>query len=124
LLNTISEFTYTLVEIEAALGRNDLSRGIQLFYYQYGTLALVTRYVYDKKSSRLGNKGMFKAIPPEVYREHLEILEYATPTNIVKAVHMLLRQFEKTLMLLPHTVQDGTNKRCYEVLSNRLYVLG
>ena len=124
LLGHINNFTYTLVEIEAALGRNDLSRGIQLFYYQYGVLALIIRYVYDKKSSLLGNKGMKKAIPPDVYNELLVMLEHATPTNFIKAVHMLLRQFENTLPKLPQPVQDAINKRFYEVLSSRVYVLG
>jgi len=121
LVENISEFTYTIIEIEAAYARNDLSRCIQLFYFNYGVMALFTRYVYDKDSSLLGNKGMYKAVPPEVYSEYIKILDHATPKSILAAIKMLLRLFENTITKLPKSVQNKMNREYYDVLSDRIY---
>ncbi|MDR0461654.1 MAG: hypothetical protein LBH62_09610 [Nitrososphaerota archaeon] len=124
LSENISEFTYTLIEIEAAYARNDLSRCIYLFYINYGYMSQLTRYVYDKENSLLGNKGMYKSVPSEVYDEYLKILENATPTKILTAIKMLLQLFEKTIAMLPERAQVEMNRKYYDVLSGRLYRLG
>lgn len=117
----ISEFIYMFIEIEATYGRGDLLRCVTLFHMNYSHLGLLTRYVYDERSSLLGNKSMYKVIPEDIHEQHLEMLEHATPTHILTATKMMLQQFETIMEQLPEDVQSNMNASYYELLKSRIY---
>ena len=120
----INNFTYLLTEIEATYMRGDLLRCFALFSDEYDVVSLLTRHVYEPENSLLGNKGMYKVIPREVEQEYLEILELATPSNIIVATKRLLKLFEQTLLQLPTEVQSAMNQEFYELMSSKIYGLG
>jgi len=123
LVRWINNFTYLLIEFEAAYMRGDLLRCFALFSNEYDVISLLTRHVYDQKNSLLGSKNMYKVIPKEIHKEYLEILELATPSTILMAMKRLLGLFEKTLLQLPNEIQTQINKEFYELLSGRIYDL-
>jgi len=119
----VSEFIYMFIEIEATYSRGDLLRCVTLFHMNNGHLGLLTRYVYDPTSAILGNKNMFNKIPATLREAHLEMLELATPSNIITATKMLMNLFEDIVQKLPTKVQNEMNKPYYQLLKQRIYDL-
>jgi len=116
MIKEIDNFSFVLLEFEAAYVRKDLAWAIHLFGLALPKIACLVRYVYDEDKSMLGLRRLNAVIPEEVNKEILEILNMATPNNILDSMKMLLSLTNRTIEVLPNEVQNGMNKKFYNLM--------
>ena len=119
----INEFSFVLLEFETAYLRKDTMWAIRLFHAELGITSLCTRFVYDKNSSKLGLKGLYKVIPEDFYREFIDVLKNATPEGILIAMKKLLGLMDKVIEELSDDIKDSANMKFYEFMKKRIFEL-
>jgi len=123
IIKEVSEFAFTLLEFEAAYARKDYIWAITLFHFQLSRVSFFTRFVHDSDNARLGLKRINKAIPDEIYKEYISILENATPTNILTAMKQLLALANDLVMQFPEEMQRQVNRKFFDLMQNKIKVL-
>jgi len=116
----IHEFTFVLLEFEAAYMRNDRMWSIRLLYALLAHLSFVVRYMYDEDNSQLALKRLYKVIPPELYNDFIDILENATPSNVLTAVKMIVSLAEKQIETLPGEIKKEINLNFFELMKYKI----
>lgn len=122
-IDEINEFAFTLLEFEVAYSRKDFIWSIRLFNIQLHRISLITRFIYDKDNSQLGLKRLYKVIPNDLYIEYIDILENATPTNILYAMKKLINLANKIIQRLPEDIQNQMNKKFYDLMQRKIIKL-
>ena len=120
IIEEINEFAFTLLEFETAYSRKDFIWAVRLFYIELHRVSLFTRFIYDKDNSRLGLKRLYKVIPKELYDEYNNMLESATPANILLAMKKLLELADKLIQELPNDIKNQINKKFYDLMQRRI----
>ena len=120
IIDEINEFSFTILEFEAAYHRKDFLWAIRLFYAQLTRASLITRFIHDKNNSKLGLKRLYKFIPKELYHEYLSIMENATPSNILFAMKKLTDLVNKMIEELPETIIKQINKKFYDLMYGKI----
>ena len=116
----LDEFSFTLLEFEIAYTRKDLIWAIRLFNHELTAVSMFLRFIYDEDNSLMVLKGLYKVIPQDIYDEYLDILENATPTNILSAMKKLLSLADKTIQKLPEALTSPMNKVFFDFMRNRI----
>jgi len=123
IIKEISEFAFTLLEFEAAYARKDYIWAIALFHLQIRRISFFTRFIHDAGNARLGLKRIHKAIPDDVYKEYISILEKATPTNILVAMKQLLALANDIILQLPDEVLRQVNRKFFDLMQSKIATL-
>jgi len=123
IIKEISEFSFTLLEFEAAYARKDYIWAIALFHFQLKRISFIMRFIFDTDNARLGLKRIRKAIPNEFYKEYVTILENATPSNILIAMKSLILLADKLVFQLPNEMQSKINKEFFELMKGKIAIL-
>ena len=119
----LDEFSFTLLEFEIAYSRKDWIWAIRLFNHELTSVSKFLRFIYDRDNSLMVLKGLYKVIPQDIYDEYLNILESATPANILLAMKKLLNLADKTIQKLPGDLTSPMNKTFYDFMRNRIFEL-
>jgi len=122
-ISKIDGFSFVLLEFEAAYARKDYIWAITLFHFQLSSVSFITRFIYDAENARLGLKRIHKAIPNKLYKEYIDILENATPENILMAMKKLTLLAERLVLQLPDKIQDKVNIKFFNLMKNKIATL-
>jgi predicted nucleotidyltransferase len=123
IIRAAHEFTFVLLEFEAAYARGDLLWAIRLAYSLLADFSLITRHVHEPDNARLGLKGLHKAAPPALNKQLLKTMENATPSNILTHVKTLITLMEESINQLPPEIQNQINRDFYNFMKNKIFRL-
>lgn len=84
------EFTFSLLEFEAAYCRGDLIWSARLGSHLLGDLSLILSYLYDSDKPFIGMKRLSKKLPIEIYEKVIEANNLLTPRDILEGILCLI----------------------------------
>jgi len=119
-VDNIHEFTFVLLEFEAAYIRKDFMWSIRLFYALIAHLSFVVRYIYDENNSQLALKRLYKVLPDNLYNEFIDIFENGTPSNVLSAVKMIVSLAEKQIEILPKEISREINMNFFRLMQKKI----
>jgi len=119
----IHGFTFVLLEFEAAYMRKDFMWSIRLFYALLADISSVVRYIYDEDNAQLALKRLYKVLPDNLYNDFMDILENATPTNVLNAVKMIVSLAEKQIETLPKEISGQINMKFFKLMQRKIAMM-
>ncbi|MCL2222077.1 MAG: hypothetical protein FWB92_07050 [Oscillospiraceae bacterium] len=122
-IRDIHEFMFVLLEFEAAYMRKDFMWSIRLFYSLLAHLSSVVRYIYDEDNAQLALKRLYKVLPDNLYNDFMDILENATPSNVLNAVKMIVSLAEKQIETLPTEISGEINMKFFKLMQRKIATL-
>lgn len=119
-VENVHAFAFVLLEFEAAYMRKDFLWSIRLFYALLAHLSFIVRFIYDEDNSQLALKRLYKVLPDNLYKSFTDILENATPTNVLTAVKMIVALAEKQIEALPGDIKVNVNKKFFNLMKGKI----
>lgn len=119
-VTNVHGFTFVLLEFEAAYMRKDFMWSIRLFYALLADLSFVVRYIYDEDNAQLALKRLYKVLPDNLYNNFMDILENATPSNVLNAVKMIVSLAEKQIEALPKEISGEINMKFFKLMQRKI----
>ena len=123
IIDILNEFTFTLLEFEAAYAREDYVWAVTLFHFQLSKASFITRFIHDADNSKLGLKRIHKVIPDELYKEYIDIFENARPSKILIAMKKLVLLMDGLIHQLPDDMQNKMNMKFFNLMKEKLDAL-
>lgn len=108
-IKLINEFTFTMLEFEAAYCRNDLLWASRLASHLSGELSVVLRYLFDKKNAKLGFKRLYKKLDESLYKKLKKAMDLSGPSYLPKGVILLGEIIDEIIKKLPHEISSKVN---------------
>lgn len=119
-----NEFSFSLLEFEAAYCRQDLLWASRLASHLSGDLAMVLRYLYDVENSKLGFKRLNKVLDAAMLTKMENAMDKLGPKNLPEGVILLVKIAAEILDRLPRTLYDEINIKFFDFMSNKIKNLG
>jgi len=119
-VTNVHEFTFILLEFEAAYMRKDFMWSIRLFYALLAHLSFVVRYVHDADNAQLALKRLYKVLPSNLHKNFENILENATPTHVLAAVKMIVTLAEEQIAALPSDIKENVNLKFFTLMQGKI----
>lgn len=119
-VENVHAFAFVLLEFEAAYMRKDFLWSIRLFYALLSHLSFIVRFIYDEDNSQLALKRLYKVLPDNLYKSFTDILENATPTNVLTAVKMIVALAEKQIEALPSDIKVNVNIKFFNLMKGKI----
>lgn len=114
------EFTFSLLEFEAAYYRKDLLWASRLASHLSGDLAMLLRFLYDENNSKLGFKRLFNHIDNNLHSKMLNAMDLSGPTFLPKGVKLLVEIADEVLETLPKRISKEINTDFFEFMANKI----
>ena len=118
------EFSFSLLEFEAAYKRKDLIWASRLGSHLSGFIAVILRVIYDKENARLGFKRLSTKLDEEAYEEFFKAVDALGPSQLPKGVGILCDIAAKTIDRLPGEILERINKRFLVYMIDKIKALG
>lgn len=119
-LNFFHEFTFTMLEFEAAYCRNDLLWASRLASHLSGYLAMILRYLFDANNAKLGFKRLYKSLDEELYKKMVEAMDLSGPSYLPKGVILLAEVANEIIEKLPDEISDRINTTFFNYMLNKI----
>jgi len=118
-----NEFSFSLMEFEAAYCRKDLIWASRLGSHLSGDLSMILRYIYDKDKAQLGMKRLHKKLDETTYYKLKEAIDVLGPSDLPKGVILLGELAEEIMEKLPKEVLNKINIRFFDFMMDRIRIL-
>ncbi|MCL2364428.1 MAG: nucleotidyltransferase domain-containing protein [Defluviitaleaceae bacterium] len=119
-VTNVHEFTFVLLEFEAAYMRKDFIWSIRLFYALLAHLSFVARYIHDADNAQLALKRLHKVLPVHLRTNFENILENATPTHVLTAVKMIATLAKEQIAALPSDIKENVNMKFFTLMQGKI----
>lgn len=123
IVRAFESLTFSLLEFEAAYGRDNLIWASRLASHISGDLVLLLRHVYDPKHARLGFKKIDDFLPEDVYQAFSNAIDGIGPRNLPLGLIKLLDLLEDIISKLPAEMIDKLNMPFYDFMAARIRAL-
>ncbi len=114
------EFTFSLLEFEAAYCRNDLLWASRLASHLSGNLSMILRYLYDINNSKLGFKRLCKYLDTEMHNKMAKAMDLSGPSNLPNGVMLLVEIAREILEKLPEKVSSNVNIHFFNFMAKKI----
>lgn len=114
------EFTFILLEFEAAYGRDDLIWAARLAGHLSGKLALILRHVFDEDRAKLGFKRLNAALEPDLRRKMRTAMNLSGPDYLSEGVVRLIDIAAEVREMLPEEVSREMNIEIFKFMVGRI----
>lgn len=119
-IENIHEFSFTLLEFEAAYKRKDLIWASRLGHHLSGHVAMNLRYLKDDKNSLLGFKWLIRYLDKEMETKFVKAMDNLGPSQLPKGIIELGEIVEKTINELPAEQSDKINKEFFSFMFDKV----
>lgn len=119
----LSEFTFSLLEFEAAFHRKDLLWAHRLGSHMASDLMIVLRHLEDPSKARLGIKGMHRQITPKQLDLLTEALKGLNPDELPKGVQKLVEIASELIVNVSERLDESWNQPFFDFMKKRIYGL-
>lgn len=115
-----NEFSFVLLEFEAAYCRNDLLWASRLASHLFGDLSMILSYIYDKEKSFVGLKRLHKNLDEGLYNRLLESNNLIGPAYLPSGVVKLSEIASDLLNTLPKEVCSEININFFNFMFDKI----
>lgn len=119
-IENFHEFTFALLEFEAAYCRNDLLWASRLASHLSGDVSIILRYIYDKDNSKLGFKRLYKKLDTELHKKMIKAMDLSGPTHLPKGVVLLIEIVNEIIEKLPDITSSKINTEFLNYMSKKI----
>lgn len=119
-INMFDEFTFTLLEFEAAYCRGDLIWASRLGSHLSGDLSIILRYLYDKDNAKLGFKRLYKSLDSHLYHKMVSAMDLLGPSFLPKGVVQLVEIAEELIEKLPEEISNKINRIFFNYMADKI----
>ncbi|AWB44115.1 DNA polymerase III subunit beta [Paenibacillus sp. CAA11] len=119
-LDILSEFTFSLLEFEAAFQRRDLLWASRLASHLAADLSLVLRHLYDPGKAALGTKSLHRALDPGILQRLLDAVNHTSPDRLPLGVQQLADLADELVASLPETAKASWNHRFFDFMHQKV----
>ncbi|GGH27032.1 nucleotidyltransferase domain-containing protein [Paenibacillus segetis] len=114
------EFTFSLLEFEAAYCRNDILWASRLASHLSGDISIILRYLYDEENARVGFKRLHKSLDERLYKKMVEAMDYCGPSYLPKGVQLLTEIADEIMDKLPDEISNKLNKAFFYYMVEKI----
>ena len=118
-----NEFTFSLLEFEAAYCRGDLIWSVRLGSHLLGDLSLILSYIYDPDKPFVGMMRLGQKLPIDIYEKVIEANNLLTPKDILKGILCLIELAEIIYEKLEDNYKNKINISFFRFMKDRLIKL-
>lgn len=122
-IDIFDEFTFTLLEFEAAYCRNDLIWASRLASHLSGYLAVILRYLFDINNSKLGFKRLYKSLDGELHKKIMEAMDLSGPSFLPKGVILLAEIVNEIIENLPNEISSKINIMFFNYMFDKIKIV-
>lgn len=115
-----NEFTFRLLEFEAAYLRKDLIWASKLGSHLLRDLSLILSYMYDSDKPYLGMKRLSNKLPKDIYNRIIKANNMITPNNILLGVQSLIELADIIYRELNSNCKRKINMVFYNFMKNKI----
>ena len=119
-INMFDEFTFTLLEFEAAYCRGDLIWASRLGSHLSGDLSIILRYLYDKDNAKLGFKRLYKSLDSDLYHKMVSAMDLLGPSFLPMGVVQLVEIAEELIEKLPEEISNKINRIFFNYMADKI----
>lgn len=119
-IDRFHEFSFSLLEFEAAYLRGDLLWASRLASHLSGDLAVILRSIYDQENGKLGFKRLSDTLDDAIKAKMIEALDLCGPSYLPKGPLLLIEILEKTLSRLPLQITERLNMTFFSFMAQKI----
>lgn len=123
IVRLVDEFTFMLLEFEAAYGRDDMLWASRLASHLSGNVAMVMRYLADIDTSKLGFKRLYQRLEPSMYQQMYQAMDGCGPSQLPQGAQSLTDLMEQLMDQLPAELQAGIHRDFFHMMSEKIRAL-